>query len=176
MSRLIALTGTRGAGKTTLCQTLVAQARDAGWLVAGLLSPAVFTAGVKTGILAQNLLTGETRKLAVHAAALPEADTHSAWLRFGRWLFDQAVLDWGNEVLAAALPCDLLIVDELGPLELLQGSGWVNGLAWLRLANYRYGVVVVRPELLAMAQQTLPVAQVVDLALTPAPDIFRLFI
>lgn len=170
VSRLIVLTGPRGAGKTTVCQSLIAQARAAGWSVAGLLSPALFADGVKTGIQAQALLTDETRLLAQAVADGPEIGNDSAHLRFGRWLFDRAVLDWGNEVLAAATPCDLLIVDELGPLELLHGSGWVNGPAWLRLGNYRHGFVVIRPELVAAARQTLPVAQVIDLDQTEPPD------
>jgi hypothetical protein len=169
VSRLIALTGGRGAGKTTVCQALVAQARAAGWSVAGLLSPAVFAAGQKAGIRLQNLTTGETRQLAQDAAHLPESGDSVSNLRFGRWLFARAALDWGNEVLAAAPTCDLLIVDELGPLELLHQAGWVQGLAWLRRGNYRHGVVVVRPELVAAAQQTLPIAQVIEVAPTPSP-------
>ncbi|GIK57433.1 MAG: hypothetical protein HND44_13040 [Chloroflexi bacterium] len=169
MSHLIALTGPRGAGKTTACQTLIAQARAANWAVAGLLSPAVVTDGLKTGIMAEDLQSGETRLLAQSAVNASESGDDAAYLRFGRWLFDRAVLDWGNAVLATAVPCDLLIVDELGPLELLHGSGWVNGLAWLRLGNYRQGVVVIRPELVAAAQKTLPIAQVIDLAGTMSP-------
>lgn len=29
------------------------------------------------------------------------------------------VLDWGNQLLAQAVPCDILFVDEMGPLEFL---------------------------------------------------------
>lgn len=170
MSRLLALTGPRGAGKTTLCQALAGRARAAGWTVAGLLSPAVITDGVRTGILAEDLATGETRTLAQVAPVRPDGAVNAGQLHFRRWLFDRAALEWGNDVLAATAPCDLLIVDEIGPLELQQGSGWVNGLTRLRRLNYRLGVFVIRPELLAEALSALPPAEVIDLAVTPTPE------
>ncbi|MGQ9834253.1 MAG: nucleoside-triphosphatase, partial [Candidatus Villigracilaceae bacterium] len=64
MSALYLLTAPFGAGKTTFCADLAEQARAAGWDVAGILSPPVFENGVKTGILARNLRSGETRPLA----------------------------------------------------------------------------------------------------------------
>ncbi len=50
MRRLYVLTAPRGAGKTTFCRTLAERARSRGWTVVGVLSPAVFEEGVKTGI------------------------------------------------------------------------------------------------------------------------------
>lgn len=160
---LWALTGERGAGKTTFCRALAERARAAGWDVAGLLSPGVFENGVKTGILVQDLRTGETHPLArVHPvpglASAVQAENFS--LAFGDWLFDPSAFAWGNQVLEASLPCDLLIVDELGPLELVRGEGWTSALAVLRQPRYRVGLVVVRPELVELARQSLPIAQV----------------
>jgi nucleoside-triphosphatase THEP1 len=145
MSHLYLLTAPRGAGKTTFCRVLADQARAAGWDVAGLLSPPIFENGVKTGILAENLRTGETRHLAQLAASshLPLSAFH---LPLGVWLFDPSILVWGNQALEICLPCDLFIVDELGPLELIRGEGWSNALAALRQSTYRVGVVVIRPE------------------------------
>jgi nucleoside-triphosphatase len=160
---LWALTGPRGAGKTTFCRTLAERARAAGWDVAGLLSPGVFEDGVKTGILAQALRTGETHPLArVHPppGGASEVEGRSPQLAFGNWLFDAAAFTWGNQVLEASLPCDLLIVDELGPLELVRGEGWTSALAVLRQPRYRVGLVVVRPELVEIARQSLPIARV----------------
>jgi len=59
------LTDERGAGKTVHCGALAEQASIAGWDVAGLLSPGIFKDGVKTGILTQDLRTGESRPLAM---------------------------------------------------------------------------------------------------------------
>ncbi|MFZ5910157.1 MAG: nucleoside-triphosphatase [Chloroflexota bacterium] len=150
-STLHLLTAPRGAGKTTFCRALADRARTAGWDVAGLLSPAVFEDGAKTGILAQDLRTSETRLLAVanqqfnpvqgKSSSFPTLD-----LPLGDWLFDSSVIAWGNQILETCLPCDLLIVDEIGPLELNRGAGWVNALETLRQPGYRVGVVVIRSE------------------------------
>lgn len=159
---LWALTGERGAGKTTFCRALAERARAAGWDVAGLLSPGIFEDGVKTGILAQDLRTGETHPLArVHPRGGFAGDAQSGAfsLAFGNWLFDPSAFAWGNQVLEACLPCDLLIVDELGPLELVRGEGWTSALMVLRQPRYRVGLVVIRPELLEVARRSLPIAQ-----------------
>lgn len=125
------VSGPRATGKSAFCRFLAGYARAAGWDVAGLLSPAIVEDGLKTGILAENLRTSETRPLA-SAAPRPPFD-----LRLGNWYFDRLTLDWGNRVLETCLPCDLFLVDELGPLELLRGAGWTSGLVALRQPHYR---------------------------------------
>lgn len=150
------VSGPRGAGKTTFCRLLVRRARAAGWGVAGLLSPAIVEAGVKTGILAEDLRSGEARHLAL-TVRQPPFD-----LQLGRWFFDRAVLDWGNHLLAACLPCDLLIVDELGPLELVRGEGWRAALEVLARPGFRLGLVVVRPELADRVRARLSVRETIQ--------------
>jgi nucleoside-triphosphatase THEP1 len=138
------LTGGRGAGKTVHCRALIEQARTSGWGVAGLLSPGIFKDGVKTGILTQDLRAGESRPLAMLSTLNVERSTFK--LELGQWLFDPTVMDWGNQILQSRQPCDLFIVDELGPLEFFRGEGWVNAFDALRQVRYRLGVVVIRPE------------------------------
>lgn len=164
MARLIILTGPRGAGKSTVCSRLVELARSAGWQVSGLLSPAVFEAGQKTGIETIDLRTGRRRLLAARRrAGQPQTD-----LLTDHWQFDAGVLAWGETVLQQATPCDLLVVDELGPLEFERGGGWQAGLAALDWGRYRAGIVVIRPELLAMARRRWPAASPIHLS--PATD------
>lgn len=160
MSRLYIITGDRGAGKSTFCEYLVELAGPAGWQVGGILSPAVIEAGQKTGIAAIDLRRGEQRLLAVRR----EAHQPVATLRTNRWSFDADVMAWGNAVLQTAVPCDLLVIDELGPLEFERGEGWPAGLTALDSGNYRWGVVVIRPELLAVARPRWPAAQVISIA------------
>jgi nucleoside-triphosphatase len=155
--RLWMLTGRRGVGKTTFCSLLAGHARRAGWDVAGLLSPAIIEDGIKTGILVENLRTSEQRPL---ASDIPHPPFD---FQLGKWFFDRAALDWGNHVLATCLPGDLLIVDELGPLELMRGAGWASALAVLWQPNYRLGLIVIRPELQAMAREGLPVVGTIPL-------------
>lgn len=130
-----------GAGKTALCRVLADLARAAGWHVAGLLSPGVFEAGQKTAIQVEDLRSGERRLL---ASTEPRVGFD---LAFGQWNFNRAALAWGNQVLAQSTPCELLMVDELGPLELLLDQGFTAAQAVLAEGRYRVGVVVVRPAL-----------------------------
>jgi nucleoside-triphosphatase THEP1 len=160
VNHLYLLTAPRGAGKTTFCRALVDQARVAGWDVAGVLSPPVFENGVKTGIRAENLRTNESLSLAVSITQSPITNYDSP---LGQWLFSSANLNWGNEIFAASLPCDLFIVDELGPLELIRGEGWLNALEALRQPKYKIGIVVIRPELVEIARQMLPIIHVITL-------------
>ena len=157
MSALWLVTAPRGAGKTTFCRIFADHARREGWDVSGLLSPAAFELGVKTGIRAVSLRTGETCLLA-SAELRPPFD-----LPLGRWFFDKFAIEWGNRILAACLPSDLFLVDELGPLELLRGAGWISALSALNQPRYRLGLAVVRLDLVEAACAALPVAGMISL-------------
>lgn len=155
---LIALTGPSGAGKTTWCAELAAQARERGLRTAGLLSPGVFADGHKWAIDVVDLATGARRRLAQRRFSPdPTSPTRN-------WLFDDDALAWGSAILTAQGPCDLLIVDELGPLELLHGQGWHQALPMLERGAYRVACAVVRPSLLARFTARFPAAVVIDLA------------
>jgi nucleoside-triphosphatase len=162
---LFIITGDRGAGKTTFCRRFSELAQAAGWQTGGILSPAIFEAGQKTGIEAVDLRTGRRRLLAVQR----QADSPLSPLQTKQWSFEAEVMAWGNEILQTALPCDLLIVDELGPLEFERDAGWQAGLAALDSGHYRWAMVVIRPELLALARQRWPTGQIIQI--TPAIEV-----
>ena len=138
--RLFVLSGPRGSGKTTACREGIALARQRGLDCAGILCPARFAEGRKTGIDLLDVRGGECRPLAM-------VDDLPGDLRMGRFRFDTQVMDWGTAILSAACPCDVLFVDEIGPLELERGQGWVNALEVLRAGRFGVGVAVVRPRL-----------------------------
>ncbi|MBN1218111.1 MAG: AAA family ATPase [Anaerolineae bacterium] len=139
--RNIILTGPPGSGKTTLCRQLANLARQQGINCAGLVCPARFHGSRKVGIDAIDLRTSECRPLA-------EADQRPAALRTKGYRFDVETIAWGVAVLDTACPCDLLVIDEIGPLELERGQGWVNALNILGEGRYEAAIVVVRPNLL----------------------------
>jgi len=153
------VTGPSGCGKTTLCRGLAEAARRAGRDVAGLLCPAVFEGEEKAGIAALDLRSGEVRRLARRRG--PDEPGPVARRR---WVFDETVLAWGDALLARATPCGLLIVDELGPLELEEGGGWSAGLRAVDAGAYDAALVVVRPALLERARARWPEAVVADAA------------
>ena len=130
---LLVVSGPPGAGKTTLCIQVAAQL---GAHVGGLVSPARLEGGRKTGILVRDLASGEERLL---AEAIPG---HSPG-----WRFDERVLRWGAELIQQASDSEVLVVDELGPLELRQGRGWHTALDVLAARRAGFALVVVRPSL-----------------------------
>lgn len=139
---IILLTGESGAGKTTLCARLATTLRARGVDVAGVLTWPRFADGEKIGMDVADARTGTRIPLAERAAR----GTGTADLR---WKFDDTALAHGAHILRAATPCDLLIVDELGPLELIHGQGWTIALEILQTPKYGNALVVVRPHLIA---------------------------
>ena len=151
--RLWILSGGTGTGKSTFCRQVADMARAKGLDTAGLISPAVFEGGLKTGISALDLRSRQSRCLAGLRENTP------ADLATGRWSFFKQTIDWGNRVLETATPCSLLIVDELGPLEFERGQGWTTGLHALDSGDFKAALTVVRPALLSAARLRWPHAR-----------------
>jgi len=137
---IVTLTGPSGSGKTTVCRTLASRARSQGLSVAGLLTtPRVSPAGLH-GLDVVDLATGERVALAERGARTDGPAT-------GHWSFHREGIEWGVGRLRGSGGADLLIVDELGPLELLRGEGWADAIGALRAGRHRLAVAVVRPDL-----------------------------
>jgi len=151
------ISGQSEAGKTRFCRQMIEKARTLGLSVGGVLSPAVFAEGVKTGIEVENLRSGERRLLATAREEAADSITP-------HWKFDPGVLDWGARALASSTPCDLLVVDELGPLELQNNQGWIDGIHAVDSRRYRLALVVIRSSLLATGLQRWPDAHVLSLS------------
>lgn len=146
---IVVLTGPREAGKTSACHRLATLATARGWTVAGVLSPAVFQGGRKVGISLFDLSSGLSRHF---ASRLQRPDPSGLG-----YCFEEAAISWANDVLSSAPPCDLLVVDEVGPLEILYGKGIATAFGVLRQGRYRLAVIVVRPELIDAFQARLGV-------------------
>lgn len=154
MASVILLTGERGIGKSTVCRETVALAQGEGYACGGILTLAH---GDVRHVM--DVSSGDMRRLTLEAGAAEGVGQ-------GRFRFDPRVLSWGDKALARATPCDLLVIDEIGPLELERGGGWVKALDVLRGGDFALAVVVVRPELVIQAQQQLPQCATVVLAVT----------
>ncbi len=151
------ISGDRMVGKTTFCQAMIQTARRSGWDVAGLLSPAIFKDGIKESIWAEDIRYGEKRPL---AAAIQQGESD---LILGNWFFNRQTLAWGNQVLHASIPCDLLVIDELGPLEFKVHTGWMAAFDVLESSRFHLALVVIRPELVKTAKAILQPMQTIQI-------------
>jgi nucleoside-triphosphatase len=150
------LTGPRGAGKTSFCAEFVLQMQGTGSSIGGFICPAVFDGGKKVGIDLLDVASGERRRLGLRSQN--KGDT-----TIGCWQLDKDVIAWGNQILAGLKNEQIIIIDELGPLELEKGYGYQEALHLLDEGRYRAALVVVRPALLGLARLRWPQAQVLDL-------------
>lgn len=154
--QLIIVTGLSGAGKTTWCKNLVENAQGNGYGVEGILSPGIFEGRKKIGIEVFDLYTGEKKQLAkLREGGRSEISTP-------RWVFDPQSLDWANQRLKNGSGSDLLVIDELGPLEFLRNEGLLAGLDRLDQRDFYVACVVVRSSLLQKAVERWPYAYVVS--------------
>ncbi len=158
--QLLLVTGPSGSGKTAWCQARIAEAQAAGLRVGGLVSPPVFTGERKTAIDLLDLASGERRRLAV-----PRQHDPDPALTVGEWAFDLATLAWGNQALSEMAATDLLVLDELGPLEFLRQQGLRQAFSIIHARHYQLACVTVRPGLLIKARRRWPDAGIIDMTL-----------
>ena len=120
---LIVITGTRGDGKTSFVRSCVEHAARCGWSTGGIISPAVLEAGQRVGYDIESVRSAERRRLAMLV------DDPRQKADAGRYSFAEDAVRFGNETLvaAAAAGCEVIAIDEVGPLE-LRGGGWAPAL------------------------------------------------
>jgi nucleoside-triphosphatase THEP1 len=134
------VTGARGSGKSSACTSAAGILKARGYPCSGILCSSLRTAeGRPYSILARDLLGGSTRLLAERPAE-----------GLSGFAFSQEGFAWANGILREAAEgwSFPLFLDEVGPLELQSGGGYMPFLSWL--ASRRSGAlaIVVRRELL----------------------------
>ena len=129
------VTGPIRSGKTTYLQKLIKEKKD----LAGILSP------VMNDIrFFQNIVNGEMK-------SMETTSEDSSALQIGRFHFSQIAFDWASEVIenACSNQTDVVIVDEIGPLE-LQDKGFAKLLKSILMKNNFSGelILVIREKML----------------------------
>ena len=158
--KITLISGESDSGKTRFCRQAAGALKELGWDVAGIVSPAVFNEGGKFAIDGLDLRSGERRRLAeLTAAGNPLQGPQTK-----RWQFSMQALRWCNEVLQNATPCDLLIIDELGPLEFDRGEGLLAGFEANDSRQFKTSLTVVRTSLLERARDRWPDAEVLNIS------------
>jgi nucleoside-triphosphatase THEP1 len=147
---ILLLAGPVGVGKTTVAERVAGLALRQGLACGGLLAPAMLDAcGRKVGIVGVDAATGQRRPLA-------RTDRDLGGPTIGPYSFDAAALEWATAVVMDALGnCDLLLVDEIGKLELWQGLGLAPILARLAAGEAQRALILVRESLLDELQGRL---------------------
>jgi len=129
------LTGGVGAGKTRSLCGILSALQSLGVLAAGFVSERVFMDGALAGY---DLIdaAGGRRLPFLRRASGPEGD------RVGPWRIDPAGLAAAAEIIRTSEPGALLIVDELGPIELEGRGHWPALSAVLDLPGRRFLLVI----------------------------------
>lgn len=148
------LTGPVGVGKTTVAERVVGLARRRGFACGGLLAPSMLNScGQKIGIWGVEILTGQRRVLA-------RTDRDLDGPEVGSYSFDAAAMAWAAGVVQGAVgACDLLVVDEIGKLELWRDTGLVPILPILASGEVNRSLVLVRDFLLIELRERLDSVQ-----------------
>ena len=145
---VIVATGKPGAGKTTAIVEVIDRLRDDQHRFVGFVQPGRFEQGRKTGFGIRDLTTGKEAEL----AKFVERGSGQFGTRFR--FFDEG-LELARRALSGIRPGDVLIIDELGPIE-LRGEGHMDAVQRaLRIPHLRAVVVVVRAHLVPSLLATL---------------------
>ena len=144
--RVVVVTGPSNSGKTVAVTAVAGRLQTAGVHVAGFVQPGEFLEGKKMGFIIRNLVTDERAPL----ASLGERGDGDFGTRFQ--FFDEG-FRLGSEALSRTASDSVVIIDELGPIE-LRGQGHMPAVRKaLAVADLGGAMIVVRrslvPSLLA---------------------------
>jgi len=112
LALVVFLTGSPGVGKSTVVRHAVEKIRTDGLKVGGMTSGDLRSGSARIGFEIRNLVTGETGVLAhVNQRTGP---------RIGRYRVNSEDLDriGAEAILLAVKDADLIVIDEVGPMEL----------------------------------------------------------
>jgi len=144
--RVVVVTGPTDGGKTATVTAIAERMRTEGVPVAGFVQPGEFEDGKKIGFRLRDLATGEE-------AALATLGDRSEGEFGTRFQFSEEGFRLGREALSQAGSASVVIIDELGPIE-LRGQGHMPAVRRaLAVPDLVGAVIVVRralvPSLLA---------------------------
>ena len=166
---LYILTGNSQTGKTRWLQALLANLQEAGVLVNGVIAPGQWVdhgqdanpryekLGIDNVLLPQGetLIFARRKDLATEGESCSQAQA----AKLG-WAISDSAIDRVNAHFDLPEALDgapgLLVIDELGPLELLKGGGLISAMKVLEQGPSAWGVhalVVIRESLVELAAQ-----------------------
>lgn len=133
---IIVVTGQVGAGKSTVCRKVIDLYRQQGYECGGIIS----YKDTDNNIIAEDIRTGIKMILA-------SRNTGYEGLRTGAYYFNPEGLEFGKHLIEKEAGSYLLVVDEIGPLELAR-AGFSNAITLMNGKKVGNSIVVIRRGLL----------------------------
>ncbi|PWB77736.1 MAG: hypothetical protein C3F15_02740 [Holophagae bacterium] len=160
---VVVVTGAPGSGKTAAVEAAVGVMRSRGCAVVGIVQPGVFSHGRKVGFMVRDLATGTEAALAERVER--GRGEHGTPFRFAR-----EGLDLARRALGRVAPGSVLVVDEVGPIE-LRGDGHMPALRRaIATPGLSAVVLVVRRQLVPSLLAALVTTDVTIVDLEEAPE------
>lgn len=134
---VIIVTGSTGTGKTTVCEKVIRTARSQGYSCGGVLT----RKARNEDIVIEDVQTGGKRVL---------ASTRGIYQgpRTAKYCFNPEGIDFGIQAIERGTSSDILLVDELGHLE-LRGQGFSEVVEQIAAGKVKNYIVVIRKGLLS---------------------------
>jgi len=134
---VIIVTGAIGIGKTTVCEKVVKIARSQGYSCGGISTCKI----QNEDIIIEDVQTGETK-------ALASISNIYQGPRTAKYFFNPEGFDFGIQAIDRGTASDILLVDELGHLE-LRGEGFAKVIEQIVGGKVKTCILVIRKELLS---------------------------
>jgi nucleoside-triphosphatase THEP1 len=140
------------SGKTSWCREYIEGRRECGSSVGGVLSPAIEKQRQRVGFNAVDLLTGQE----VHFARLSRYRSFKGGEVVGDYTISRGGISFACGAIKRSVEsrCDLVVIDEVSPLE-LRGQGLMPAVE-LALASAVNVLIVVRSSLKEALQRHFP--------------------
>ena len=155
--KILLLTGQRNIGKTRICQELIRLIRTRK-KVTGIITPGEYINGRRVAIFAEDIRSSEKKKFAEFMPGWDEENPKR------EWKFLEDALLWGNMVIMRSIPTEILIIDEIGYLELEKNEGWNSIFQVIQSGQFEHALLVVRPDLVPRAFQLWSNADIIELS------------
>jgi nucleoside-triphosphatase THEP1 len=134
------ITGERQAGKTSRLLQFIAELKQKGKIVGGIVSEGTFKEGKRNAFYIKDIQSNDRILL----MADKEMDSSS---KIGKFYYLQSAFDWGINVIQKAISDDTnyLVLDEIGKLE-MEGKAWYPAIQSI-LKTDKNIIFVVRKDL-----------------------------
>ena len=116
------ITAAVGSGKTTFAKEIIQSLQKQGVRCKGFLSIGTMENNIRSGFRLEDIHTSGS-------VILCKTTYQEGWTPTGRYFFNPDALKFGNEILNPAnlLDADLIVIDEIGPME-LNNQGWAESI------------------------------------------------